>query len=48
MFIFREVISFVTEKEKAKLFLNIFMVNSEPEISFLIFSALNIRIIIRS
>lgn len=48
MFIFREAISFVTDKEKAKLFLNIFTVGSEPEMSFLIFSALEIRIIIRS
>lgn len=42
-FIFREAISYVTETEKAKLFLNIFTVGSEPEINFLIFSALDIE-----
>lgn len=41
-------VNFVNEKEKAKLFLNIFTVDSEAEMSFLIFSALDIRIIIRS
>lgn len=48
MLTFRAGIFLLLRNEKAKLFLNIFIVGAEAEMSSVIFSALDIRIIIRS